>query len=147
LAAISPWNAAPTLQIVLPGHPKTDRAIDVVFPEHVTARKAGDCEAEHLYLFQPGHEGKPPEWRQIGQSLQYERDFKGDIHLIARATLEDDGVLFHYEFFNRSNTTFDMIWAPTDPRLTSIFHDVRLERTYVLTRPASIYSLPRLRTG
>lgn len=24
-----------------------------------------------------------------------------------------------------------MIYAPTDPRLTSIFHDVRLERTYV----------------
>ena len=26
---------------------------------------------------------------------------------------------------------YDMIYAPTDPRLTSIFHDVRLERTYV----------------
>ena len=25
----------------------------------------------------------------------------------------------------------DMIWAPLDPRLTSMFHDVRLERTYV----------------
>ena len=24
-----------------------------------------------------------------------------------------------------------MIYAPTDPRLTSIFHDMRLERTYV----------------
>jgi len=24
-----------------------------------------------------------------------------------------------------------MIWAPIDPKLTSIFHDVRLERTYV----------------
>lgn len=103
---VDPDNTAPTLQIVLPGHPKTDRAIDVVFPEHVTARKAGDSEAEHLYLFQPGHEGKPPEWRQIGQSLQYERDFKGDIHLIARATLEDDGVLFHYEFFNRVQHDF-----------------------------------------
>ena len=27
--------------------------------------------------------------------------------------------------------TYDLIWAPIDPRLTSVFHDVRLERTYV----------------
>ncbi len=32
---------------------------------------------------------------------------------------------------NNSRVAYDMIYAPTDPRLTSIFHDVRLERTYV----------------
>src|SRR5262249_5162407 len=42
-----------------------------------------------------------------------------------------DGVRFRYEFHNRSATAYDMIYAVTDPRLTSLFHDVRLERTYV----------------
>ena len=51
--------------------------------------------------------------------------------MLARVTLDDDGVRFHYEFANRSNNTYELIYAPTDPRLTSIFHDIRLERTYV----------------
>jgi hypothetical protein len=123
-------NRQPTLRIVLPGHTSTDRAIEVLFPEHVTARKSGASEAEHLYLFQPGQQGTPPAWQKVGQSLQYEKDFKG-VHMMARATLEDDGVRFHYEFQNRSGVAYDMIYAITDPRLTSIFHDVRLERTYV----------------
>ncbi len=38
---------------------------------------------------------------------------------------------FRYEVTNNSRVAYDMIYAPTDPRLTSIFHDVRLERTYV----------------
>jgi hypothetical protein len=128
---VAPENRQPTLRIVLPGGADTDRAIEVIFPEHVTAKKAGSSESEHLYLFRPGQGGEPPEWRHVGQSLQYERDLKDGIHFLARATLEGDGVLFHYEFLNRSNAAFDMIYAVTDPRLTSIFHDVRLERTYV----------------
>jgi hypothetical protein len=116
---------------VLPDRPDTDSAIEVIFPEHVTANKQGSSESEHLYLFRPGSQGEPPVWRQVGQSLQYEREFKDGIHMLARATLEDDGVLFHYEFLNRSNVAYDMIYAVTDPRLTSIFHDVRLERTYI----------------
>lgn len=128
---VDPENTEPVLRIVLPGHPDTDRAIEVVFPEHVTAKKAADSEGEHLYLFRPGHQGEPIAWRRFGQSLQYEKDFKDGVHFLARATLEDDGVLFHYEFLNRSNSAYDMIYAVTDPRLTSIFHDVRLERTYV----------------
>jgi hypothetical protein len=39
-------------------------------------------------------------------------------------------VRFRYEVRNESRATYDMIYAPTDPRLTSIFHDARLERTY-----------------
>jgi hypothetical protein len=128
---VSEANTQPVLRIVLPGHPDTDDAIEVIFPEHVTARKQGRIEAEHLYLFRPGRSGKAPAWRQVGQSLGYERDFKGGVHMSARASLEDDGVLFHYEFANRSSIGYEMIWAVTDPRLTSIFHDVRLERTYV----------------
>ena len=51
--------------------------------------------------------------------------------MLARATLQDDGVLFHYEFENHSNADYAIITAVTDPRMTGVFHDVRLERTYV----------------
>jgi hypothetical protein len=128
---VAPENTQPTLRIVLPNRPHTDNSIEVIFPEHVTARKQGSSESQHLYLFRPGQQGEPPLWRTIDQSLQYEREFKDGVHFLARATLQDDGVLFHYEFLNHSNATYDMIYAVTDPRLTSIFHDIRLERTYV----------------
>ena len=123
-------NAEPTLRIVLPGHPDTDHAITVIFPEHVSAKRKGGAEVEHFYLFRPGQDSERPAWRRLGQSIEYERDFKS-VHMLARATLEDDGVRFHYEFANHSQTAYEMIYAVTDPRLTSIFHDVRLERTYV----------------
>ena len=126
---VAPENTQPTLRIQLPG--SQENAIEVIFPEHVTVRKVGSDEAEHLYLFSPGREASPPQWRQVDQSLEYEMDLKEGIHFLARATLVGDGVLFHYEFLNRSNAAFAMIYAVTDPRLTSIFHDVRLERTYV----------------
>jgi hypothetical protein len=124
-------NTQPALRLILPGHPDSDRAIEVLFPEHVTARKTGAVEGEHFYVFRPGKRGERPAWRRVGQSLEYERGFGSRVHMLARATLEDDGVRFHYEFANRSATTYDIIYAVTDPRLTSIFHDPRLERTYV----------------
>ncbi len=124
-------HASPTLRLVLPGHPVSDRAIEVVFPEHVTALRHGRTEAEHLYLWQPGPRGDRPRWRRMGNTLEYERDLPGSIHLLARATLEPDGVRFHYEFRNGSAVPYDMIYAVTDPRLSGAFHDVRLERTYV----------------
>lgn len=124
-------NAQPTLRIVLPEHPDSDRAIEVIFPEHVTGRKQGGAEPVQLYLFRAGRQGEPPSWRRVGQSLEYERNFASGVHMLARATLEEDGVRFHYEFTNRSSAAYDMIYAVTDPRLTSIFHDPRLERTYV----------------
>jgi hypothetical protein len=128
---VAPENNQPTLRVLLPGSAESDRTITVLFPEHVTARRHGVSEAEHLYLFQPGQEGQRPVWQQIGNALQYERDFEPGIHLIARAMLEDDGVRFSYAFANRSKVDFDMIYAVTDPRMTGILHDVRLERTYV----------------
>ena len=127
-------DTQPVLRIVLPGHPLTDRTIQVVFPEHVTVRKSGSNDAnavEHIYMWREGHQGEPPVWRRDGQSLEYEMNFDDGIRMIARATLEEDGVLFGYDFKNSSGTDFNLLWAPTDPRLTSIFHDVRLERTYV----------------
>ena len=128
---VAQQNTEPTLRIVLPDHPESDRSIEVLFPEHVTARRHGSSSAEQLYLFRPGRQGERPAWRRSQKSLEYERDLPGAVHMLARATLEDDGVRFHYEFHNRSDVPYDMIYAVTDPRLTSIFHDVRLERTYV----------------
>ena len=64
-------------------------------------------------------------------SLEYERDLRDGVHLLARATLEGDGVRFRYEVTNNSRVAYEILYAPTDRRLTSIFHDERLERTYV----------------
>jgi hypothetical protein len=124
-------NVQPTLRIVLPGHSRSDRAIEVLFPEHVTAVAADSNLAEQLYMSTSARSGGRPSWRRVGRSLEYERDLPSDIHMLARATLEDEGVRFHYEFTNRSAVALKMIYAVTDPRLTGIFHDVRLERTYV----------------
>lgn len=121
----------PVLAIVLPGYSDSDRSIEVIFPEHVTAKRHGSTEPEHLYLFTGRQNVQKPVWREAGNSLECERDLGGGVHFLARATLENDGVLFHYEFVNRSNSAYDMIYAVTDPRLTGVFHDVRLERTYV----------------
>lgn len=124
-------NTQPTLRIVLPGHQASDRAIEVIFPEHVTVRERGSTDAYQLYLFRPGHSGERPLWRKSGRSLEYERNFPGAGHMLARATLEEDGIRFHFRLGNKSDKTYDLMWAPIDPRLTSAFHDVRLERTYI----------------
>src|SRR5262245_7047856 len=124
-------NSQPVVRIVLPGREESDRTIEVIFPEHVTARRRGVASAEQLYLFRPGSRGRRPAWRDDGQSVEYDMELAAQVQLLARATLENDGVRFHYEFRNLSTTAYDMIYAVTDPRLTSIFHDERLERTYV----------------
>jgi len=124
-------NTQPTLRVVLPDRPTSDRAIEILFPEHVTVRPRGRTEGSQLYMFQPGQSGERPPWRRSERSLEYEKDFPGALHMLARATLEEDGVRFHLRFSNRSDTTYDLIYAPIDPRLTAALHDVRLERTYV----------------
>ena len=121
----------PTLRIVLPGRQPSDRAIEVLFPEHVTVRPRGSTDAHQLYMFRPGRSGGRPLWRRSERSLEYERSLPGPVHMLARATLEDDGVRFHFRFRNESATRYDLLYAPIDPRLTAAFHDVRLERTYV----------------
>jgi hypothetical protein len=124
-------NTQPAIRIVLPGHATSDRSIEVLFPEHVTAVRHGSAVAEQLYRFRPGSQEAPPAWRLTGQSIEYRRDVAANLHLLARATVEEDGVRFRYEFTNGSSVAYDMIYAVTDPRLTGVFHDVRLERTYV----------------
>jgi len=125
-------NDDPTLRVALPGHSASDGSIVVLFPEHVTAVRHGSSEGEQLYLWRPGLQSTRAQWRTFGQSLEYERDLARDVHLLARATLEADGVRFHYELTNRSAMAFDMITAVTDPRMQGILHDVRLARTYIV---------------
>jgi hypothetical protein len=122
----------PSLWLSVPDEVSGQDAVLVLLPEHVTVRRRGTNEAEHLYLWQPGPSGSRPNWRQVRNALQYEAEFAPDIHFLARVSLEPDGVLYHYEFVNRSNVNFGSVQAVTDPRMVSpLFHDVRLERTYV----------------
>lgn len=130
--AVDEQNDLPALRIFLPGQPDSDPGIFVLFPEHVTARERGRVDAQQLYLFRPGRQTGRPAWRRSGRSLEYQTEFPPGVRIIARATLEDDGVRYHYEFVNRSKLDFAMMYAVTDPRMVSVyFHDVRLERTYV----------------
>ena len=124
-------NTLPTLRLALPGQP-ISKGILIIFPEHVTVREHGKSEAVHLYLWQPELQGNRPAWRRVGQTVEYEMELKSKVHMLARATLEADGVQYHYEFVNHSDVNFDMVEAVTDSRLfQSFFRDVRLERTYV----------------
>src|SRR4029453_19453530 len=43
-------NQAPMVRILLPNQSEADRGIEVIFPEHITARQHGKTIAEHLYL-------------------------------------------------------------------------------------------------
>jgi hypothetical protein len=123
----------PALTVTVPDGSKDDQSFKILLPEHVTVRVHGESDAKHLYIFRPGSDGDPPPvWKRDGNSLEYAKDF-GSIHFVARATLKEDGILFHYEFVNHSSTDYDMVTAVTDPRFRAVFYDPRLERTYVHT--------------
>jgi len=125
----SPETVNPALFVVLPGHAESDHAIEIVFPEHVTVRKHGAAAAEHLYLSAGAlHLAS---WLRKDNAIEYATQLPGSIEMRAIATLQDDGVLFRYEFTNASDVAYDMLTAITDPRMKSIFHDEQLERTYV----------------
>ena len=122
---------SPTLRVVLPGKAITDRTIQVLVPEHVTAVKQGSTAAEHLFLPRAGARVERIAWRSVGRALEYDLQLPGPIAMVVRAVLEEDGIRFQYVLTNRSSTHYNMIYAVTDPRLTGPFHDVRMERTYV----------------
>src|SRR5260370_24934022 len=70
----------------------------------------------------------------MGKELQWQTEFAPGIDFRARVSHEPDGVVYHYEFINRSDVDFDSVQAVTDPRMLSpLLHDVRLERTYIHT--------------
>ena len=125
-------NDLAAIRVLLPGQSDSDPGIFVLFPEHVTAREHGRVDSQQLYLFRPGRQSSRPAWRRSGHALEYQAEFPPGVRMVARATLEEDGVRYRYEFLNRSKIDYDMIQAVTDPRMVSpYFHDVRLERTYV----------------
>ena len=128
--AIDSEDRNPALTLVVPDGSESERASKVLFPEHVTVRAHGKDEQTHLYIFRSGQKDDAPQWTRIGNALQYEKDF-GEIHFLARATLQEDGIVFRYEFTNHSTTDYDMATAVTDPRFHTIFYDPRLERTWV----------------
>jgi hypothetical protein len=123
-------DRGPALRVTVPDGPVNERSFKILFPEHVTVRAHGEREAKHLYIFRPGLQGAPPQWKSVGNELEYASDF-GAIHMVAHASLVDDGILFRYEFVNHSTTDYDMVTAVTDPRFRAVFYDPRLERTYV----------------
>jgi len=128
---VDPVSTQPAMRLALPSQP-ISKGILIIFPEHVTVREHGKSEAVHLYLWQPELQGNRPAWRRVGRALEYEMELKGGVHMLARATLQSDGVRYRYEFANHSGVDYDMVQAVTDPRLLqSVFRDVRLERTYV----------------
>lgn len=130
--AVDEQNDLPALRISLPGQPASDPGIFVVFPEHVTAVERNKTDSQRLYLFRPGRQTGRPSWRRTTRSLEYTADFAPGVRMIARATLEDDGVRYRYEFVNRSTVDYTMMQAVTDPRMISPYlRDVLLERTYV----------------
>ena len=128
--SIDKADSDPAVHVVVPGGPEAERSFNILLPEHVTVREHDHSDPKHLYIYQPCLGGKFPGWKQKDNWLEYTKELSG-IRFSARATLEDDGILFHYEFENRSETEYDMVWAVTDPRFKTFFYDPRLERTYV----------------
>lgn len=121
----------PALNVIMPGStPAAQRSFHILLPEHITVRKHGAKNAEHLYIFRGGMQGSEPQWKQTANTLEYTTAFSG-IRFTARATLLEDGILFHYEFQNGTAVDYDMATAVTDPRFRTVFYDPRLERTYV----------------
>src|SRR5262245_20114599 len=90
-------NTAPTLRLVLPGQPQSDRSIVVLFPEHVTAVRHGEPDGRQLFRWESGTRGGRPAWRRADRSLEYQRDLRDSLRLVARATLVSDGVRVRYE--------------------------------------------------
>ena len=125
-------HSDPTIWLSVPGESSGENAVLVLLPEHVTVRRHGTSDAQHLYLWRPGNHGTRQHWVRIGDALQYESNIGFGLHFLARASAQPDGVLLRYEFTNNSDVDFDSVQAVTDPRMVSpLFHDVRLERTYV----------------
>jgi hypothetical protein len=130
--AVADEHDLPALRISVPRREKSDPGIFVLFPEHVTVREKDVKESRAVYFFNPGRQAGRPTWRLKGRSLEYDWEVAPGVQMLARATLEEDGVRYYYRFANGSALNYAMVQAVTDPRMVSpYFRDVRLERTYV----------------
>ena len=127
---VDPAEKEPALSLTVPEGSPNDRTFRILMPEHVTVRPNGQVDVQHPYIYGHKSDELAVTWKRIGNALQYETTL-GELHLLARATLVDDGILFHYEFTNSGTINYDMVTAVTDPRFRVVFYDPRLERTYV----------------
>lgn len=134
---VRPNSTAPLLTILLTAQPVTERGIEVEFPEHVTGRQQATQEVEHLYLphaarTDPSLQPEPvPTWRQEAQVLSYTMRLRHNVHVVARAELERDGIRFRYTFTNHMGPDYAYFQAVTCVKLYDAFADPYLERTYV----------------
>src|SRR5262249_38887343 len=79
-------NVAPTLRVLLPGRPDSDRSIVILFPEHVTGVRLGRREGQQLYRWEPGARDDRPAWVRTDQSIGYDGHLPGLVKFVARAT-------------------------------------------------------------
>ena len=71
-------NAQLVLHIVLPGQSESNHAIEVIFPEHVTARRRGSSDSVQLYMFRPEPRGEQTDMA-AGRSIppEFNANFQG----------------------------------------------------------------------
>ena len=106
------------MNIVVPDGREAERSSKILFPEHVTVRAHGQDQQKHLYIFRPGRGATFAAVEEGGKALEYARDL-GEIQVVARATLVDDGIVFRYDFANRSAIDYDMILSGVKKRLAA----------------------------
>jgi len=122
----------PLLKILLPGQRDNDRGIEVEFPEHVTGVEEKTNEVRQLYFVTNRNSKRTlPVWHVEGKALIYQSKLNDAISLIAKATLEEDGVRYTYSFTNHSNVSYTNFQAVTCVKLYNLFSDTLLQRTYV----------------
>jgi hypothetical protein len=120
-------EAGPALLLQLPDASIGRRSIRVLAPEHATVREVGATDARQLFRY----DRVKVTWVRQGRALAYRHELLPGLTLDVTATLDPDGVRVRYAYTNRTSTAYALMYAPTDPRLTGPFHDVRLERTWV----------------
>ena len=120
----------PVLLVTVPDGSQGANTFKILMPEHVTVREHGQTDVQHPYIYGSKADGLAVTWKTVGNALEYKTKL-GELQILARATLVEDGIVFHYEFTNDGAIDYDMVTAVTDPRFRAVFYDPRLERTYV----------------
>ena len=123
----------PLLKLLLPNQSKSERGIEIEFPEHVTGLNSKNGLVEHLYLESRGNLNKRtlPVWTVKDNTITYKTTLIGNVIMIANATLDSNRINYTYILTNKSNNSYERLQAVTCVKLYSAFSDTLLERTYV----------------
>jgi hypothetical protein len=125
-------NAGPAIRVSLPGRAEETAAV-IEMPEHAWRKKTKGDEPDwfyRMYTNEARWKGIPT-WSRENNARSYRMSLPSGVTLMARATLERDGVAIGYEIVNPDNVGFVETQAPTCIKLYRPFTDVFLERTYV----------------